>query len=100
MPPHITEAQQMENIEKYKEKLNHLYQQLPKEEIISCLQDLCWNAEMIEPNKQIQTLLRFMNGRKRLEIKGKLGGAILLKTMAEMIRRMTEYSFGVLSGRR
>ena len=95
MPPHITEAQQMENIEKYKEKLNHLYQQLPKEEIISCLQDLCWNAEMIEPNKQIQTLLRFMNGRKRLEIKGKLGGARSLKTMAEMIRRMTEYSFGV-----
>ncbi|MBS1788484.1 MAG: hypothetical protein JST85_12220 [Acidobacteria bacterium] len=57
---------------------------------------LCNMAKSLEPNTDIHHVLRFTAGRYRIEkVKGKLGGAVLILTMAEMIRRASEMAFGV-----
>jgi hypothetical protein len=58
--------------------------------------DLCFNSQILDPNKKLHTVLRLTNGDTRLKnIKGGLGGAIYLLTMAEMIRRCTEKALNV-----
>lgn len=51
---------------------------------------LCIDAELIDPNKVLHVLLRLMNTQSRLKLEGKVGGAMLLITMAEMLRRFAE----------
>ncbi len=53
-------------------------------------------AEMLDPNKNVHILLRLISGKSRIDrIKGNLGGAMILLSMAEMIRRSTEKAFDV-----
>ena len=47
--------------------------------------ELCINAELIDPNKVLHVLLRLMNARSRQKLEGKIGGAMLLLIMAEML---------------
>lgn len=94
-PPKITAEQQKANIRSYKMLLKDYYHQIGIEPIKEIIKDLCISAEMIEPNQRIHSLMRFMDGSKRLKIKGHLGGSILLKFMAETIRRMAEWSFDI-----
>ena len=94
-PPQITVEDQRANIEEYQTQLKDHYLQIGIEPIKEIIRDLCISAEMIEPNKSIHSLLRFMNGGQRIKVKGNLGGAILLKLMAEIIRRMAEWSFDI-----
>jgi hypothetical protein len=55
---------------------------------------LCLNAEMLDRNKDVHTLLRLTRGDKRLsQIRGHLVGAMVLLTMAETIRRAAEKAF-------
>lgn len=93
--PPITAEQQKANILAYKTQLKDHYLQIGIEPINEIIKELCISAEMMEPNKNLHSLMRFMNGTKRLKIKGHLGGAILMKFMAETIRRMTEWSFDI-----
>jgi len=94
-PPQITLEEQRANVEEYKTQLKYHYLQMGIEPIKEIIRDLCISAEMIEPNKNIHSLMRFVNGSQRIKVKGNLGGAILLKLMAEIIRRMAEWSFGI-----
>jgi hypothetical protein len=55
--------------------------------------DLCFDAQMLDPNRWIHTLLCLGESELRLELEGHLGGALLLRTMAEMLRRATEEAF-------
>lgn len=57
--------------------------------------ELCFNSQILDPNKKLHVLLRLTEGDARLKIKGGLGGAIYLLTMAEIIRRSAEKAFGV-----
>ncbi len=94
-PPQITYEQQKSRIDAYKIKLKDFYLEIGILSIKEMLQDLCISAEMIEPNKEIHSLMRFIKGSERQKLKGHLGGAVLLKTMAECIRRMAEYSYEI-----
>src|SRR5437588_11943549 len=62
----------------------------PLEEI---RQELCFDTQMLDPNRWIHTLLCLGESKPRVEAKGHLGGALLLRTMAEMLRRATEEAF-------
>ena len=58
--------------------------------------DLCYSARILDPNEDVHTLLRLTEGEKRIkDIQGRLGGSMLLLTMAEMLRRGSELTFGV-----
>lgn len=57
--------------------------------------DLCYQAQILDSNTVVHTILRLGNERLRLDLEGHLGGAMLLITMAEFLRRATEEVFAV-----
>jgi hypothetical protein len=58
--------------------------------------DLCIAAEMLDRNKGAHTLLRLTRGEWRIKhVKGRIGGSMLLLTMAEMLRRGSEKTFNI-----
>jgi hypothetical protein len=82
-------------IEYWKEDVLALYQTIGKERLEEIRQDLCVATQMLDSNRWVHTLLCLGKGNLRIELKGHLGGALVLRTMAEMIRRATEKVFDV-----
>ena len=58
-------------------------------------QDLCVQTQLLDKNRTVHTILRLGKSKLRLELEGQLGGAMLLRTMAEMLRRATEKAFAI-----
>ena len=73
---------------------NH-YRTLDVNRLIQLHQDLCVQTQMLDKNRDVHTLLRLGKNKLRLEPEGQLGGAMLLRTMAEVLRRATEKTFSV-----
>ncbi len=86
---------QRERITKHFANLMEPYCAVGIEKIESIRQDLCANAEMLDPNKRLHIMIRLMKAEERLKLKGRIGGCILLLTMAEMLRRVAEDVFNV-----
>jgi len=55
--------------------------------------DLCHHTRILDGNTDVHTILRLGNEHLRLNLEGQLGGAMLLRTMAEVLRRATEEVF-------
>ncbi len=77
----------------WEQHIEGLYQQIGIERLEKIRQDLCFDTEMLEPNEWIHTLLCLGDSNLRLKLEGHLGGALLPRTMAEMLRRATEETF-------
>ncbi len=73
--------------------VKELYLQIGMKELEEIRQDLCFDTQMLDRNRWIHTLLCLGKSELRLELEGHLGGALLLRTMAEMLRRATEEAF-------
>ena len=56
---------------------------------------ICVSAELLDGNKVIHVLLRMMRGRERLNLESALGGSLLLRSMAEMMRIAAEDEFKI-----
>jgi hypothetical protein len=70
-----------------------LYLKIGLDHLEQIRRDLCFDTQMLDPNRWIHTLLCLGKSELRLELEGHLGGALLLRTMAEMLRRATEEAF-------
>lgn len=70
-----------------------LYLQIGLDRLEQIRRDLCFYTQMLDPNRWIHTLLCLGKSELRLELEGHLGGALLLRTMAETLRRATEEAF-------
>ncbi|HLZ57670.1 MAG TPA: hypothetical protein VKR06_12035 [Ktedonosporobacter sp.] len=68
---------------------------LTAERIKEIHQELCVATQMLDRNRGVHTLLCLGPGEERLKLEGRLGGALLLRTMAEMIRRAAEEVFEI-----
>jgi len=79
---------------KRREQVNALLSGISREEIDNFREDLCWSAENCDHNKMIHVLLRLMSANERLKLRSSLGAAMLLLSMAEMIRRAAEEAKG------
>ena len=77
-----TQEEQFTKIQLLKIALKEEYLKIGLQPIKDILADLCTSADMIEPNKTVHSLMRFIRGKTRRQFTGELGGAILLKTMA------------------
>jgi hypothetical protein len=75
--------------------LPKLYQQIGKEQLEKIHQDLCYDTQKLDPNESIHTLLCLADSDLRMKLEGNFGGALLLRTMAEMLRRATEETFSI-----
>jgi hypothetical protein len=88
------EAQYVE-IDKHWDDLISHYHAIGVEHLKRLHNDLCAFSQMLDDNRDVHTILRLGKGSFRLKLKGQLGGAMLLQTMAEMVRRATERAFDV-----
>jgi hypothetical protein len=81
------------HIDEYWNRVNELYHQIGMERLEELRQELCIATQMLDSNRWIHTLLCLGDSKLRLELEGHLGGALILRTMAEMLRRATEETF-------
>ncbi len=85
-PHYLTAVEQKKRLDKHKRFVNQYCDKITEKQIFNIRQQLCTRAEMLEPNKNIHTLVRFAISKYILQLKGNLGGAIILLLMAEIIR--------------
>lgn len=82
-------------IEQHRVELLESYREASVDGLEVIRRDLCFYAKVLDPNRDVHTLLRLARDIDVCEIRGRLGGTLCLLTMAEMIRRATEMAFGV-----
>lgn len=80
-------------LEAHRRQVHDVYRKASLEQVEEERKRLCQISEMLDPNRDLQTLLRITRGVRRLEIGGTTGGALLTRTMAEMLRRAAEEVF-------
>lgn len=83
------------HIEEYWNGVNELYHQIGIKRLEELRFDLCIATQTLDPNRWIHTLICLGESKLRVELEGRLGGSLILRTMAEMLRRATEKAFGV-----
>lgn len=89
----ITKEEQKRRLEEHKQLVIQFCNHITEEQIFYIRQELCIKAELLEPNKNLHTMIRFTIGKYTLKLKGELGGAIILLLMAEIIRTTYEKIF-------
>ena len=87
-----SKALQAEITQHWNEVANH-YRTLDVDRLKQAHQNLCVQTRMLDSNTEVHTLLRLANEHLRLNLEGPLGGAMLLQTMAEVLRRAIEEVF-------
>jgi hypothetical protein len=83
-------------MDEHRKSVAELYQKIGIDRLKAIHQDLCYATQTLDPNEEIHTLLCLGQGDLRLKLEGRLGGAIFLRTMAEIVRRASEDAFGQL----
>jgi hypothetical protein len=82
-----------EHIAEYWQSVNNLYHQIGLALLEETRQEICGEIGKLDSNLWIHTLLCAGDGKQRLELKDRLGGALLLRTMAEMLRHAADEAF-------
>jgi hypothetical protein len=81
------------HIDEYWNIVNELYHRIGMERLEQIRQDLCIDTQSLDSNRWLHTLVCLGDSKLRIESKDQLGGALILRTMAEMLRRATERAF-------
>jgi hypothetical protein len=77
------------------EELAAYYRRAGLDRLRAAHQELCIDAERLNGDKDVLTLLRLARGRKPLEVRDEVGAALLIRIMAEVLRRHSEEVFEV-----
>lgn len=70
-----------------------LYLQIGLDQLEEIRKGFGFDIKSLDPNEWVHTLVCLGDNKLRLELEGHLGGAVLLRTMAEMLRRASEEAF-------
>lgn len=81
------------HMDEYWNSVNELYRRIGIERLEEIRQELCIATQSLDSNRWLHTLVCLGDSKLRMESKDRLGGALLLRTMAEMLRRATEKAF-------
>jgi hypothetical protein len=90
-PLPITRETQSRVLTGYRHKVANLFTRIGAIERTHL--DLCRDVHIVEPNEDVHTLLTLGHGEERLKLRGRLGGAMLVRGMAEILRRTAEDVF-------
>lgn len=82
-------------IDYWEQNVQKLYHRIGIERLEKIRQDLCRDTQELDPNEWIHTLLCLGDSELRVKLEGNLGGALLLRSMAEMLRRAAETAFDI-----
>ncbi len=94
-PGFVEEQERQKGLESYWDETIPMLEAVSLEAIEEIRLELCQQSEALDPNRRVHTILRMAKGDLREKLRGQLGGAVLLKTMAEVLRRACERAFKV-----
>ena len=77
------------------DRLDVLFRTISADDVRALCHDLVCSAQLIDGNTRIHTLLRLISAQERERLKGSLGLAMLILTMAESVRRAAEHALQV-----
>jgi hypothetical protein len=83
-------------IDEHWQDVSQIYKTVGIEHLKEIHQGFCYATQTLDPNEDIHTLICLGRGDLRLKLEGRLGGAIFLRTMSEILRRATEETFNQL----
>jgi len=83
-------------IDEHWQDVSQIYKAVGIDHLKEIHQELCYATQTLDPNEDIHTLICLGRGDLRLKLEGHLGGAIFLRTMSEILRRVTEEAFNQL----
>lgn len=83
----------LEKLHNLQPEVNSLFQIIGEEAIESYRQEICEQAERIDPNKNLHLIIRLMNANKRERLEGSISAAMLFLSMAETLRWNLERTF-------
>lgn len=92
-PVQISATTQRSHMAEHAAMVSEVYRQIGLVRVAEVHQALCWQTRHLDPNEEVQTLLCLAGRESRLDLEGCLGGALVIRTMNEFIRRMTERTF-------
>jgi hypothetical protein len=72
------------------------YQNVGIEHLKEAHHEICRVTRRLDPNSEVHTILRLGSGDLRLNLEGRLGGALHLRSIAEVIRRAAERALETL----
>jgi hypothetical protein len=87
-------AERREAFEGYRTQLTSMIANLGKAEVRTRREELGFDADLLDSNRNVQVLLRLMLQQHLEKLKGPLGGAMQFLSMAEAIRRAAEEALG------
>lgn len=90
----VTADEQQDRITDHWRDVAEVYRRIGAAGVEEARQSVCLEAERLDPNKTVHTMLRLAAGDLRLRLRGHLGGSVILLTMAETLRRATEDAIG------
>ncbi len=94
--PELSNQEYYEKVKEYSNDHKKILETIGLEQIKKAHSEFCIEAQSIDGNIDIHRTLRFSEKDFRLKkIKGKLGGAMYILAMAEMIRRAAENNFNI-----
>ncbi len=82
-------------VARYGKVLSRQFIRIGRERLENVRKELCWHEERVDANRNLHTLIRLSMRSNRLKPQGRLGGAVLLRVMAESIRRVSEEALEV-----
>lgn len=80
----------------YRNILEKILIEIGLDEIEKIRKHICVKVEYLDPNKMLHILLRMTNGRMRKSLEGHIGASMLLFSMAETLRLVTEQAFNIM----
>ena len=92
---YLTEEEHERRVQTHAERMKHVLAKLDVAEWRERHEQLRWEASKLDSNDDVYLLLRMSPWGKRERLKGKLGGALWLRHLAEVVRRGFEEVHGV-----
>lgn len=84
-----------ELLARHSDRLDVLFKTVSSSEVQQLCHELVCRAQDVDANKRIHTLLRLISAQERERLKGRMGLAMLILTMAESVRRAAEHALHV-----
>lgn len=96
IPGREEEVKFVARLDEHQVKSRGLITELGQIELDKMREELCYEAHKMDGNDDLHVILRFMHGRERLRLKGRLGASMAFLGMSEIMRRAAEPILGPL----
>lgn len=92
-PALMSEDQLQQELQSQRSALRDIVQSIGLDRCEDARRELCRDTHALDSNTEVHTILRLSSVEFQNKIRGRLGGALLLRTMAEVLRRTCEDVF-------